>query len=244
VPHARRDDNHSACGTRFRLRRLRWYTPATMECCLWTRMYAASVYSSRIERAARVLADGGIVAFPTDTVYGLGVDAFNEEALDRLRRAKGRREESPFPVLLAGMEQMEKVVQPVPAMVDPLTEKFWPGALTLVLPTSVVLPAPLLRDGRVGVRLPDDPICRRLIFQLGRPVTGTSANPTGQPPAMTAADVQRMMGGKVDYILDAGRAQGGTPSSVLSLGPEGPRVLREGAIPSDLLLEAIRALHT
>lgn len=215
-----------------------------MECCLWTRMYAASVYDHRIEDAARVLADGSIVAFPTDTVYGLGVDVFNADALERLRAAKGRQEDTPFPVLIAGMEQLEEVVQPVPPEVGPLTEKFWPGALTLVLPTSVALPPALLRDGRVGVRLPDDPICRRLILKFGRPITGTSANVSGQPPAMTAADVKRMLGNKVDYILDAGNAQGARPSTVLSLAPGEARILREGAIASDVLLETVRALRS
>ncbi|MFW6102872.1 MAG: L-threonylcarbamoyladenylate synthase, partial [Chloroflexota bacterium] len=154
-----------------------------MECCLWTRMFAAGVYDRRIQHAARVLADGGIVAFPTDTVYGLGVDIFNANAVERLREVKGRQETAPFPVLLAGIEQLETVVQPVPPEIDALTEKFWPGALTLVIPTSVALPQALLKDGAVGVRLPDDRICRRLIFKLGRPVTGTSANLSGQPPA-------------------------------------------------------------
>lgn len=213
-----------------------------MLCCIWQRMFASGVFGRRIEQAARVLAEGGIVAFPTDTVYGLGVDVFNADALARLRAAKGRQEDAPFPVLLAGMEQLDMVVQPVPPEIDPLTEKFWPGALTLVLPTSVKLPPALLRDGRVGVRLPDDPICRRLIFQLGHPITGTSANQTGQPPAMTADDVRRTLGGKVDFILDAGRAQGGTPSTVLNLGPEGASVLREGAIPTDILIQTAKSL--
>ncbi|MFW6056375.1 MAG: L-threonylcarbamoyladenylate synthase [Chloroflexota bacterium] len=199
------------------------------------------MYDHRIEHAARVLADGGIVAFPTDTVYGLGVDVFNANAVERLREVKGRQETAPFPVLLAGIEQLETVVQPVPPEADALTAKFWPGALTLVLPTSVALPQALLKDGAVGVRLPDDRICRRLIFKLGRPITGTSANVSGQPPAMSADEVKHALGNRVDYILDAGRAQGGTPSTVLSLRWEEARVLREGAIPADVVLEALKA---
>ncbi len=206
-------------------------------------MYAASVYDRRVEQAAHVLAEGGIVAFPTDTVYGLGVDVFNGDAVKRLQAAKGRQADAPFPILIAGMEQLEMVVQPVPPELDPLTEKYWPGALTLVVPTSVPLPSALLRDGQVGVRLPDDPICRRLIVKLGHPITGTSANMSGEPPAMTADEVRRMLGHKVDYILDAGKAQGGTPSTVLSLDSEGARVLREGAIPSDVLLKTIKSLR-
>ena len=194
-----------------------------------------------IAEAAEALRAGALIAFPTETVYGLGADATNDRAVAEIFAAKGRPNFNPLIVHLPDRGAAEAFVT-FNEMAGLLADRFWPGALTLVLPTLVKLPAALLKDGRVGVRLPDDPICRRLILQFGRPITGTSANVTGQPPAMTADEVTRMLGSKVDYVLEAGRAQGGTPSTVLSLGPEGARVLRKGAIPDNTLLDTLKAL--
>ena len=201
-------------------------------------MLAANSYDHQIGEAARVLADGGVVAYPTDTVYGLGADIFNPEAIQRVFEMKGRPADAPLPVLLSGVEQLAAVVDSPPNAAHELAGRFWPGALTLVMRTSISLPAALLREGRVAVRVPDDPMCRRLIERLGRPITGTSANRTGCPAATTADEVRAQLGDVVDYIFDAGRSGGGLPSTVVEVDEVGLRVLREGAVPFEDVLAA------
>ncbi len=201
-------------------------------------MLAANSYDRQIGEAARVLADGGVVAYPTDTVYGLGADIFNPEAIDRVFEIKGRPADTPLPVLLSGVEQLAAVVDSPPNAAHELASRFWPGGLTLVMRTSLSLPAALLREGRVAVRVPDDPMCRRLIERLGRPITGTSANKTGRPAATTADEVRAQLGDTVDYILDAGHSGGGHPSTVVEVDEAGLKVLREGAVPSEDVLAA------
>ena len=215
-----------------------------MLCCVWIRMLAANSYARQIGEAARVLADGGVVAYPTDTVYGLGADILNPEAIERVFEIKGRPADAPLPVLLSGVEQLATVVDSPPKAAYELAERFWPGALTLVMRTSVSLPAALLREGRVAVRVPDDPMCIRLIESLGRPITGTSANKPGCPTATTGDEVRAQLGDTVDYILDAGRSGGGLPSTVVEVDEAGLRILREGAIPAEDVLAAWRKIPT
>lgn len=215
-----------------------------MLCCLWIRMLAANSYDRQIGEAARVLANGGVVAYPTDTVYGLGADILNPAAIERVFEIKGRPADAPLPVLLSSVEQLAAVVDAPPDAARELAGRFWPGALTLVMRTSVSLPTALLREGRVAVRVPDDPMCRRLIERLGRPITGTSANKTGCPAATTADEVRSQLGDVVDYILDAGRSGGGLPSTVVEVDEAGLRILREGAVPSEDVLAVWSELRT
>lgn len=215
-----------------------------MLCCVWIRMLAANSYERQIGEAARVLADGGVVAYPTDTVYGLGADILNPEAIERVFEIKGRPADAPLPVLLSGVEQLATVVDSSLDAARELADHFWPGALTLVMRTSLSLSPALLREGRVAVRVPDDPMCRRLIEKLGRPITGTSANKTGGPAATTADEVRAQLGNAVDYILDAGRSGGGLPSTVVEVDETGLKILREGAIPSEDILSAWSELPT
>jgi L-threonylcarbamoyladenylate synthase len=184
------------------------------------------------------------VAYPTDTVYGLGADILNPEAIERVFEIKGRPADSPLPVLLSGVEQLAAVVDTPPDSALELAGRFWPGALTLVMRTSLSLPAALLREGRVAVRVPDDPLCRRLIERLGRPITGTSANKTGCAAATTGDEVRAQLGDTVDYILDAGRSGGGLPSTVVEVDEAGLKILREGAIPSEDILAAWSKIPT
>jgi L-threonylcarbamoyladenylate synthase len=216
----------------------------TMLCSLWIRMLAANSYDRQIGEAARVLANGGVVAYPTDTVYGLGADILNPDAIERVFEMKGRPADAPLPVLLSSVEHLAAVVDSPPDAALELADRFWPGALTLVMRTSRSLPAALLREGRVAVRVPDDPICRRLIERLGRPITGTSANKTGCPAANSADGVRAQLGDVVDYILDAGLSGGGLPSTVVEVDEAGLRILREGAIPSEDVLTAWSGLRT
>jgi len=199
-------------------------------------MLVSNSYDRQIGEAARILATGGVVAFPTDTVYGLGADIHNAAAVDRVYSIKGRPKGNPLPVLISDISHLQDVVdQPEPFALH-LASLCWPGGLTLVLPTNLALPGALIQDGLVGVRVPDDPICIRLIERFAGPITGTSANRTGSPPAINARQVRKQLGASVDYVLDAGESQQATPSTVVRLCGDEVAILREGVIPSDAIM--------
>lgn len=182
----------------------------------------------------RILRGNGIVAFPTDTLYGLGADAFSTEAVNKVFDAKGRPGDMALPILLGSVRDMEQVTTGIPDMAWALVERFWPGPLTLILRKSPQVP-PIVTGGRdsVAVRMPDHPVPLALVAGLGRPITGTSANPSGGPDPVTADDVRRLLEDRVDYILDGGPAVVGSPSTIVDLTGEGPRLVRQGAIEYD-----------
>jgi len=184
-----------------------------------------------IAQAARILTAGGLVAFPTDTVYGVGAHAFDAEAIERLYAAKERPRDKAIPVLLAAAADLPLVTREVPSIAHRLADAFWPGALTLVLPRHPALPAILTAGGdSVAVRVPDHPLVRALVAALGAPLAATSANLSGRPSPDTAEEVATQLGGRVDLILDGGPCPGGVPSTVLDLTLDPPRVLRAGPV--------------
>ena len=176
-----------------------------------------------------ILQRGGVVAFPTDTVYGLGAAAFNSGAVERVYEVKKRPRHLPLPVLIGDMEQLALLAEPLSELALFLAQRFWPGGLTLVLPQVSGLPAYLGGAG-VAVRLPAHPVCLALIKGLSSPVTGTSANISGHPSALTADEVREQLGGEVDLIIDGGRCPGGVESTVVDLTGEKPAILRRGII--------------
>lgn len=183
--------------------------------------------------AIRVLRDGGIVAVPTDTVYGLAVALDAPDGLERLFEAKRRPADRAIAVLLADVEQAATLGVMTPAA-RALGEAFWPGGLTLVLARRPELPVPdALTGGRptIGLRVPDHPAPRAIAAALG-PLPTTSANLSGEPEAGDAAEIEALFGERIDLILDAGPARGGRPSTVVDVSGASPRILREGAIPS------------
>lgn len=185
------------------------------------------------------LARGGIVAFPTDTVYGLGGDVFREEAAERVFEAKGRPLGMPLPVLLAFPQDVERVAVSIPPVAYRLMERFWPGALTLVLPRAPAVPAIVSARGwTIGVRVPAHPIPRELARRLGNPIHGTSANPSGAPAAQTAEEVRRILGDKIDCIVDGGPTPGGQSTVVDLTGPR-PRLVRQGVVPRTVVEETL-----
>lgn len=184
-----------------------------------------------IPLAVDTLRRGGLVAFPTDTVYGVGAHGFLPAAIQRLYEVKGRPHTKAIPLLIADEPQMQQVARMVPPKATNLIRQFWPGALTLVVWKSDLLPAELTGSGpTVAVRLPDHPVARALIRATGVPLATTSANRSGHPDSITAADVERELGATVDLILDGGACPGGTPSTVVDLTVEPPAVLRAGPI--------------
>jgi L-threonylcarbamoyladenylate synthase len=205
---------------------------------LSTRVLSADAEEAMIQ-AARVLATGGLVAFPTDTVYGVGAHAFDADAVERLYAAKERPRSMAIPILLASVADLPLAAREVPPVAQRLAEAFWPGALTIVLPRQPALPLVLTAGGdSVAVRVPDHPVTRALIAALGAPLAATSANISGQPSPVTADEVTAQLGGRVDLILDGGPCPGGVPSTLLDLTCEPPCLLRAGPV-TDRTLRAI-----
>jgi len=199
----------------------------------------------QVEAALSVLRREGVVAYPTDTLYGLGANAFSLRAVRRVFETKGRRADMALPLLLADASDVDRVAIDIPPLARALAERFWPGPLTLVLRRASTIPD-LVTGGRgtVAVRVPDHPVPRALARGLGAPITGTSANPSGGPDPRTAEDVRRGLGALVDYVIDGGPAPVGRPSTVLDLtGPE-PRVLRQGALDATTLLGSVNSRTT
>ncbi len=183
--------------------------------------------------ARRVLRSGGVLALPTETFYALAVNPFDGRALARLFALKERPAEKPVLVLIAGAEMLFQVAREVPVAAIPLMQAFWPGPLTLILPARHDLP-PLLTGGAgtIGLRLPRQPLVCRLMMALGLPLTGTSANRSGEEPLTTAAAVAQALGPEVDLILDAGPCPGGLPSTIVDVTASPPRLVRAGSIPT------------
>lgn len=185
----------------------------------------------QIEDGIAVLRRGGLVAFPTDTVYGLGAGANLPQAVARVYQVKQRPRHMALPLLLADISQINEVAYPVPEVAWLLARAFLPGALTLVLPRARSVPDIITGGGdTVAVRVPNHPVPVALIKGLGMPIVGTSANISGQPSPLTAAEVGLQFGGKIEMIIDGGRCPGGKESSVVDVTGKVPVVLREGAI--------------
>lgn len=183
-----------------------------------------------IEAAVAALRAGQAVAFPTDTVYGVGAHAFIEAAVASLYAIKERSPEKAIPLLIAGPDDMVRVAAGVPARAWEWARRFWPGALTLVLPKAAHIPEIVSAGPGVAVRVPDHPATRALIRRLGDPLATTSANLSGRPSPITAADVLEQLDGRLPLVLDGGACAGGVPSTVVDLTGAEPRILRQGAI--------------
>jgi L-threonylcarbamoyladenylate synthase len=197
--------------------------------------------TKQVEAGIAVLKRGGLVAYPTDTVYGLGADAGIENAVKRIFSVKKRPANMAFPLLLANISQISDFAVNVPPLAWFLAAKFLPGALTLVLYRSqAVSDAVTGGSDKVGVRVPAHPVPIALIEGSGAPLIGTSANLNGQPSAMTAEEVARQIGPEVDLIIDGGRAPGGVESTVIDVTSKSPLILRLGAISKERLENATR----
>lgn len=190
--------------------------------------------------AATVLARGGLVAYPTDTLYGLGADPRNADAVARVYVAKGRGTGAALPLIAADLGQVESGAGACTAATRRLASRFWPGPLALVVDASPRLAAAVHGgSGTVAVRVPGHAVARALARALGSPVTATSANRSGHPAPADAAGVLAALGEDVDLVLDAGATRGGQPSTIVDARGERPRLVREGAIPFAHVLEAL-----
>jgi L-threonylcarbamoyladenylate synthase len=185
----------------------------------------------QIEKGILILRQGGLVAFPTDTVYGLGAGANFPQAIGRVYEVKERPRNMALPLLLADVSQITEFAEMVPPVARLLIHSFLPGALTIVLPKSSSVPDIITGGGTtIAVRIPAHPVPVALAKGLGAPIVGTSANLSGKPSPLTAEEVYSQLGDKVDLIIDGGRCPGGKESTVVDVTGEAPVVLREGAI--------------
>jgi L-threonylcarbamoyladenylate synthase len=186
-----------------------------------------------IPHAAKVILEGGVIAFRTDTFYGLGADPFNARAVAKIRELKGREEHKPILLLLAGASVVDRFIEDRSKAFDELAEKFWPGPLTIVGRAVAGLPAEITAGtGTVGVRVPADESVRELLRQCGGALTATSANPAGSEPARSAKEVFDYFGERVDLVIDGGEVIATEPSTVVDVTTSPPHVIREGAISS------------
>ncbi len=186
-------------------------------------------HPSALSHAADVLQHGGLVAFPTDTVYGLAALPFEGEYVEGLFSAKGRNNTRAIAILIADYADLDKIVNQFTDTASRLAHRFWPGPLTLVVPKHASLPEVLSPDNTIGVRMPDHPVALALLRKVG-PLAVTSANISGQDNASTAEEVSRQLNGRVHLIIDGGRASGGVPSTVVNCASPEITILREGPI--------------
>ena len=199
-----------------------------------------NIDESIIQEAGHILQNGGLVTIPTETVYGLGANALDEEAAKKTYAAKGRPSDNPLIVHIAHMEDLDKIVTEVPENARKIAEKFWPGPLTMIFNKSACVP--LGTTGgleTVAVRMPDDEIARRIIIAGGGYISAPSANTSGKPSPTTAGHVAEDLGGKIDMIVDGGSVDIGVESTILDMTVEPPMILRPGAITRQMLSEVI-----
>jgi len=185
---------------------------------------------ANIREASKVVKKGGLIIYPTDTVYGLGCGPFNIEAVKRIFRTKGERKEKPLPILGADIECIKKIAY-IDEKARKIAERFWPGPLTLVVPKKPTLPDIVTcGSDSIGVRIPNHTVAIQLISLCEGLLVGTSANKTGKKPPRTAPEAAEQLGEQVDMILDGGPTPLGVESSVVDLTSKKPKMLREGPI--------------
>jgi len=191
-----------------------------------------------IPRALEILKAGGLVAFPTDTVYGVGALVFNGKAVESIYAAKDRPIEKAIPVLIGDSDDLENVGIDIPETARRLVARFWPGPLTILVPKRADLPESVSATSTVGVRLPDHEVARALLGATG-PMAVTSANISGGQSPVTAQEVYEQLKGRIDLILDGGKTPGGIPSTLVDCTAADLKVLREGPISLEALRSAL-----
>ena len=196
-----------------------------------------------IETIAGVLLEDGVMAYPTETFYGLGAVCFSGKAVRRIYRLKARDARKPLSLIVSSLDMIETLAVGPPPVFHRLAGEFWPGPLTLVLKASPSFPARLAGPGHtVGVRIPSVPWLRRLVHEVGLPITATSANTSGKGEISDPAEILRTFNDKVDIIVDGGATPGGRASTIVDITGSTPRILREGAIPAGKLERYLSAM--
>ena len=193
-----------------------------------------------ISEAALIIKSGGVISFPTRYLYGLGADAFNADAVDRIFKIKQRPYNKPLLVLVDKLKDLTRLARNVPSAATHIMERFWPGEVTIVFEAKDSLPENLTGgSGRIGVRMPEHPVALALTNSVQGPITATSANITGQDGCSRVQDLDPLIADKLDLILDAGPLKGGIGSTVIDVTVYPPKILREGAVSSKVILAAL-----
>ena len=188
--------------------------------------------AEQISVAVAALKHGEAIAFPTETVYGLGADALNVAAVEKIYRLKGRDPTNPIPLLVADCAMLDVLVTEIPPLAERLITEFWPGPLTVVLPARRDIPAPLVNcSGGVGMRISSQPTATELVQRLGRPLTATSANPSGKPPAHTVEEARNYFAADIAAFVDGGPLVSKTGSTVVAISRDKINIIRDGEIP-------------
>lgn len=196
--------------------------------------------SEVIETAGKILREGGLVAFPTETVYGLGADALNEKAAEKIYAAKGRPSDNPLIIHITNMQDLEKIVDIIPEVAVTVAEKYWPGPLTMIFEKSDAVPYGTTGGlDTVAVRMPDHEVARAVIDAGGGFIAAPSANTSGRPSPTKAQHVEEDLAGKIDMIVDGGAVEIGVESTILDMTVTPPMILRPGAITKEMLTELI-----
>ncbi len=196
------------------------------------------ISAAQIQQALTVLKNGGIIAFPTDTVYGLGALAFDNAAIESIYVAKDRPIEKAIPILIGDLSDLDQVAVDIPNMALRFAARFWPGPLTCIVPKRKTLPPAVSATSTVAVRIPNHPDILSLLRAAG-PMAVTSANISGQPSPSTAEEVYAQLNGRIPLILDGGKTPGGVPSTLVDCSGSEPIILREGPITMQELLSAL-----
>jgi len=193
-----------------------------------------------IKEAAGVIKRGGVIVFPTRCLYGLGANAMNPGAVERIIAIKQRPANNPILLLIHSKKQLEMLVEKIPPAAGAIMEAFWPGRVTLVFDARDTLPGLLTaQTGKIGVRLPGHPVAAAILRQVKDPVTGTSANLSGRPGCSRLLNMDRQIADQVDLLLDAGTLQGGIGSTVVDVTEEPPRILREGQVTAGQIMGSL-----
>lgn len=193
-----------------------------------------------LENARQILLSGGLVAFPTESFYGLGVNAFDEEAIRRLFEIKKRESDRPVLILIPSLDSLGSYAEEIPEVSLKLIKRFWPGGLTLLFKASSQISGLLTAGtGKIGIRLSSHPVACALVKAMGSPITATSANISGESPCTNAENVLESLSPRVDLVLDGGSTRGGKGSTILDVTVSPPEILREGMISYEEIYESI-----
>lgn len=198
-----------------------------------------------IARAAKFLADGQVIAYPTETIYGLGADVLNRKAVKRIYDLKARDYGLPIAILVADLKMLREITLEVPDSALPLMRTFWPGPLTILFPASEAIPKGLVTNtGKVGIRISSHPVAAAIVECFGRPITTTSANLSGFPPSLSVKHVHKYFGDRLSVIIDGGECEPSRGSTVVDIADETMRIVRDGAIPAEDVIRCFQGVGT